>query len=110
MKGVGFQGGVELVSAPQGEHEMPSREDPKKGFLTHPQFLNGHSPGKSLGDKERRASLAEDIVSKSNYWFAGAYVNRIWGELMGQSFYSPVDDMGPKKEAGFKNVLTRLTG
>ncbi len=110
IKGVGVQGGVELVSAPQGEHEMPSKEDPKKGFLTHPQFLNGHSPGKSLGDKERRASLAEDIVSKSNYWFAGAYVNRIWGELMGQSFYSPVDDMGPKKEAVFKNVLTRLTG
>jgi hypothetical protein len=109
VKGAGVQG-VELVSAPQGEHEMPSKEDPKKGFLTHPQFLNGHSPGKNLGDKERRKSLAEDIVSKSNYWFAGAYVNRIWGELMGQSFYSPVDDMGPKKEAVFKTVLTRLTG
>jgi hypothetical protein len=109
VKGAGFQG-VELVSAPQGEHEMPSKEDPKKGLLTHPQFLNGHSPGKNLGDKERRKSLADDIVSKGNYWFAGAYVNRIWGELMGQSFYSPVDDMGPKKEAVFKGVLTRLTG
>jgi hypothetical protein len=108
-KGAGVQG-VELVSAPQGEHEMPNKEDPKKGFLTHAQFLNGHSPGKNLPDKERRKSLADDIVSKSNYWFAGAYVNRIWGELMGQSFYSPVDDMGPKKEAVFKTVLTRLTG
>src|SRR5262249_46564051 len=33
----------------------------------------------------------------------------IWGELMGQSFYQPVDDMGPKKEAVFPEVLTRLT-
>src|SRR5207237_7450319 len=38
------------------------------------------------------------------------YVNRVWGELMGQSFYQPVDDMGPKKEAVFPTVLIRLTG
>jgi hypothetical protein len=102
--------GIELISAPQGEHEMPSKEDPKKGFITHPQFLNGHSPGRNLGDEARRKSLADDIINQNNYWFAGAYVNRIWGELMGQSFYQPVDDMGPKKEAVFASVLTRLTG
>ena len=28
---------------------------------------------------------------------------------MGQSFYQPVDDMGPKKEAVFPTVLTRLS-
>lgn len=109
VKGAGIQG-VDLISAPQGEHEMPSKEDPKKGFITHPQFLNGHSPGKNQSDEVRRKSLADEIVNKNNYWFAGAYVNRIWGELMGQSFYQPVDDMGPKKEAVFASVLTRLTG
>jgi len=109
LRAAGVQG-VELTSAPQGEHEMPSKEDPKKGLVTHPQFLNGHSPGRDLGDEARRKSLADDIVNKNNYWFAGAYVNRIWGELMGQSFYQPVDDMGPKKEAVFTSVLTRLTG
>ncbi len=85
-------------------------EDPKKGLVTHPQFLNGHSPGRNLDDEARRKSLADDIVNKNNYWFAGAYVNRVWGELMGQSFYQPVDDMGPKKEAVFASLLTRLTG
>src|SRR5207248_393453 len=39
----------------------------------------------------------------------GAYVNRVWGVLMGQSFYEPVDDMGPQKQAVFPGVLTRLT-
>jgi hypothetical protein len=52
--------------------------------------------------------LARALTSPENYWFAGAYVNRVWGELMGQSFYEPVDDMGPKKEAVFAPVLVRL--
>jgi hypothetical protein len=106
----GKPGGIELFSLPRGEHEMPSPEDPKKTFLTPPRFLDGKSPGQNLSDAERRRALATAIVDTSNYWFAGAYVNRVWGELMGQSFYQPVDDMGPHKEAVFPGVLTRLTG
>jgi hypothetical protein len=106
MRQVGFQ----LVSIPRGEHEMPSKEDPKKTLVTNPRFLNGHELVKDLPDLQRRQSLANDITSRDNYWFAGAYVNRIWGVLMGQSFYEPVDDMGPQKAAVFPTVLTRLTG
>jgi hypothetical protein len=102
--------GMELFSAPRGEHEMPSSDDPKKTFLTHPRFLDGSSPGANLPDLARRQALANTITSKKNYWFAGAYVNRIWSELMGQSFFQPVDDLGPGKEAVFASVLTRLTG
>lgn len=102
--------GIELVSAPRGEHEMPSKEDPKKGLVTYPRFLDGRGPTVSAGDEARRRFLAGQIVSKDNYWFAGAYVNRIWGVLMGQSFYEPIDDMGPQKEAVYPAVLTRLTG
>jgi hypothetical protein len=102
--------GFELVSMAKGEHEMTSHEDPKKVFITPPRFLDGQSPGKNLTDQQRRRALATAIVSKNNYWFAGAYVNRVWGELMGQSFYEPVDDMGPQKQAVFPEVLTRLTG
>lgn len=108
-QGAGVQG-MELFSQPRGEHEMPSGDDPKKTLLTHPRYLDGTSPGANLGDLARRRALAEIVTSKKNYWFAGAFVNRIWGELMGQSFYQPVDDMGPKKEAVFASVLTRLTG
>jgi hypothetical protein len=102
------QVGMELFSAPRGEHEMPSKEAPKKTFVTYPRFLDGKAPSKDSGDKERRKALADSITAKSNYWFAGAYVNRVWGELMGQSFYQPVDDMGPQKEAVFADVLVRL--
>ena len=102
--------GLRLISMVRGEHEMPSKEDPKKGFQTSPCFLDGRGPRPNATDQERRRVLADQIVQKSNYWFAAAYVNRIWGELMGQSFYQPVDDMGPKKEVVFAEVLTRFTG
>jgi hypothetical protein len=100
--------GLELVSAPQGEHRMPSKSDPRQGTVTLPRFLDGRAPKEGLSDVERRKALADAVVAKQNYWFAGAYVNRVWGELMGQSFYTPVDDLGPKKEAVFPAVLTRL--
>jgi hypothetical protein len=106
----GRPGGVELISVRQGEHEMAGLQDPKKTFITPPRFLDGKPAGQSLTDRERRQALARAVTDKRNYWFAGAYVNRIWGELMGQSFYQPVDDMGPHKEAVFLSVLTRLTG
>jgi hypothetical protein len=100
--------GLQLVSLPRGEHEMPGKEDPRRGTRTDPRFLDGKSPGIGLSDRARRQALASAIVDKDNYWFAGAYVNRVWGELMGQSFYTPVDDMGPQKEAVFGSVLARL--
>ena len=87
---------------------MPGKEDPKKTALTHPRFLDGKAAGVKLTDLQRRRSLADAITSKTNPWFAGAYVNRLWGELLGQSFYQPIDDMGPQKEAVFPPVLTRL--
>jgi hypothetical protein len=100
--------GMELVSAPFGEHRMPSKTDPRQGTVTGPRFLDGQAPRPGLSDVERRRALADAVVSKQNYWFAGAHVNRVWGELMGQSFYTPVDDLGPRKEAVFPDVLTRL--
>src|SRR5206468_1619520 len=102
--------GFRLAQRPGLEHAMPSKEDPKKTITTYPCFLNGKAPPQNSNDLQRRRALADEVTSKDNYWFAGAYVNRIWGVLMGQSFYEPVDDMGPQKQAVFPSVLTRLTG
>jgi hypothetical protein len=99
---------IEIAAAPNGEHKMPSLEDPKKATTMHPRFLFGEVLPQSLGDVERRKALADAVTSKDNYWFAAAYVNRVWGELMGQAFYQPVDDMGPSKEAVLPNLLARL--
>ena len=101
--------GTELVSLPFGEHKMPNTDDPKKGATVRPRFLDGTAPvGFNLNDQKRREALAEAIVSRNNPWFAAAFVNRIWGELMGQSFYTPVDDLGPQKDAVMPEALGRF--
>src|SRR5581483_1276259 len=103
--------GLNLFSVPFGEHQMPDAADPKKTTPMQPRFLDGKGPsGFRLGDQVRRKSLADAIVYRDNPWFAGAFVNRIWGEFMAQSFYQPVDDMGPQKEAVLPAVLARLAG
>jgi hypothetical protein len=100
--------GLELFAAPKGEHEMSEKNDPNKSFTVHPVFLDGKATAKNLPDKERRQALANAVIDKNNYWFAGAYANRVWGELIGQSFYEPLDDMGPGKDVVFAPVLVRL--
>lgn len=102
--------GVQLVTLPDREHEMTSLENPETAAVMHPRFLNGEAPRKNLSDRERRTALADVLIDKQNYWFAAAFVNRVWGELLGQSFYRNVDDLGPMKEVIYPEVLTRLTG
>src|SRR5262245_40925430 len=102
--------GFSLVSLPSAECPMPGKDDPTRRSMTQPRFLDGKAAGFRLSDGQRRKSLADSITSKDNPWFAAAFVNRMWGELMGQSFYQPVDDLGPEKEAVFPTVLARVAG
>lgn len=102
--------GVQLITLPDREHRMKSALDPDKASLIHPRFLDGQAPDKNLRDRDRRQALADVLVDEKNHWFAAAYVNRVWSELMGQSFYQHVDDLGPNKPVIFPEVLTRLTG
>src|SRR5207247_9159636 len=107
--------GAELKSVGFAEHRMPDKEDPKQGTAMSARFTDGKSPKpattfRGLVDLDRRKALAEAIVSKDDPWFAGAFVNRMWGELMGQAFYQPIDDLGPEKEAFMPEVLARVAG
>ena len=43
VRGMGRLNGMALVSLPRGEHEMPSKEDPKKGLVPPPRFRIGIS-------------------------------------------------------------------
>jgi len=98
-----------LASLPAGRHRMPDLEDPKKGKVMEPKFLDGSSPpGVYLTDRERRTHLAEVITGPENFWFAAAFVNRYWSEMMGQAFCSPVDDLGPGRPVVMPDVLARL--
>jgi hypothetical protein len=100
---------LELFSVPVREHKLPDKSDPTKGTVVMPKFLNGDSPKRNLDDADRRKALADEITNPENFWFAAAFVNRVWGELMGQAFCEPVDDMGPGKDVVMPAVLKRMS-
>jgi hypothetical protein len=101
---------VKIGSKNNGEHEMPDRKDPKLAYLTYPKFLDGMAPDDpaAASDRERRKALADYLTADDNYWFAAAYVNRIWNALLGQAFYERVDDLSPKGEVVFPAVASRM--
>ena len=51
-----------------------------------------------MEDEDRRELLAKWITSPNNVWFAKSLVNRVWGELLGEGFYMPIDDLGPERK------------
>lgn len=100
--------GFTIFSALVGEHRMPDKDDPKKTYAMQPKFLTGEKPGRDLSDEGRRKQLARFVTTGENYWFHANMVNRVWADLMGQSFYNPVDNMGPLMEATYPEVLLKL--
>ena len=92
------------------EHFMPDLENPAlEGTQVDPMFfLNGRKIKSGSDDLDRRSAAADLITSRGNQWFAKAVVNRIWAELTGTAFYSPVDDIGPDREASHPAALQAL--
>jgi hypothetical protein len=92
------------------EYFMPDLEHPTaKGTKIDPQFfVNNAKPGTGLSDADRRDKVSKYITSRDNPWFARAFINRIWYELVGEGFYMPVDDLGPEREAKYPAALEAL--
>jgi hypothetical protein len=91
------------------EHYMPDLEDPSapgtkmqpKFFLTSAKLEFGST------DEERRDSAAKWMTV--NPWFATAFANRIWAELVGEGFYQPIDDIGPDRKASAPKAIAELS-
>lgn len=93
----------------QAEHYMPNLAEPNvRGTLIHPAFFadTDLKIPHSLDDMSRRETAAELITQ--NKWFATAVVNRLWSELTGTAFYTPIDDIGPDRQAVHEDALQRL--
>lgn len=92
------------------EHFMPDLQDPSaQGQLMEPVlFLTGQKLASGESDEERRATLGDWITSPDNPWFAKAFVNRVWGELVGVGFYEPIDDLGPDRPCAAPETLDFL--
>ena len=66
-------------------------EHPVTGKDVDPKFLGGESPD-IRNNEDRRAVLADWIVSPDNPYFARATVNRIWHQYFGTGIVEPYDD------------------
>jgi hypothetical protein len=94
---------------PEPEHFMPDMEDPAaQGTKMQPKFfLTSAELDYGTTDADRRGQLADWFTD--NPWFATAYVNRIWGELVGEGFYEPIDDIGPDRTANAPKAVDFLS-
>ena len=92
------------------EYFMPDLDHPSEpGTKTEPVFfVDEASVPFGTKDLDRRSSLADAMTSPENPWFARAFVNRIWAEMLGEGFYSPIDDMGPERAPQQSEVLDTL--
>ncbi|MEX0715840.1 MAG: DUF1549 domain-containing protein [Planctomycetaceae bacterium] len=92
------------------EYTMPNLDDPRaRGTPMQPVFFVDQTrTGNRLSDKDRRDELAKNLTKPENPWFARAYVNRVWTEMLGRGFYDLVDDMGPERIADSPEVLDLL--
>ncbi len=89
-------------------YKMPDQTDPKVQTVVQPRFLLGEKPHEEMKADARRVSIAAYLAyNPKNYWFARAYVNRIWSELLGDGFYD-VDSLGPDSEVIHKPVVNRI--
>lgn len=93
------------------EYHMPDLQHPNsEGKKLDPVFFLGNlKAGSGLSDLDRRKALAGYITSPGNPWFARAFINRIWGQLVGEGFYMPIDDIGPERTAHHPEALESLS-
>jgi hypothetical protein len=55
-----------------------------------------------------RQALARWMIDPRNPWFARAFVNRVWSQLLGRGFVEPVDDLRPSNAPVLGELLDRL--
>jgi hypothetical protein len=79
---------------------------PVGGRQMTPKFLGGATP--DLAGKDRRAALAEWLVSTDNPFFAPNVANRIWEHFFGVGIIEPVDDVRVSNPASNPELLDAL--
>lgn len=91
-------------------YRKPDLKDPSsQGEVVTPAFLAGQQLPQGMSDKQSRSAVATFITSKKNPYFAKAFVNRMWAELMGVGFVDPVDDLGRNRTVTYPKVFAAVS-
>lgn len=86
-----------------GKKENPVLAEAKKDS----RLLDVH--GDIYRASELRGKLAELITNPRNDFFARAYVNRVWAEMIGRGFVEPLDNFSPYADMHHASTLDFLS-
>jgi Protein of unknown function (DUF1549)/Protein of unknown function (DUF1553) len=75
---------------------------------TVPAALLDGTPLAATAGKSPRFGFADWLTARRNPYFARAIVNRVWGELMGVGFVSPVDDFRESNAPSHPELLQEM--
>ncbi|WP_411824120.1 DUF1549 domain-containing protein [Leptospira sp. 'Mane'] len=98
---------VTLYVQPKLGLRFPHTDDAPGGDLVRPKFLDGTEPKLKPGD-DRRKVFSNWLVDKKNDRFRKVMINRIWTELMGWSFFTPLDDWNADTKLQGEDILNHL--
>ena len=79
---------------------------PLDGRQMPPKFLGGEAP--DVKGKDRRAALADWVVSPENPYFAVSVANRVWAHFLGVGIVEPVDDIRVSNPASNPELFDAL--
>jgi hypothetical protein len=79
---------------------------PIDGRQMKPKFLGGEEP--NVEGKDRRAVLADWVVSPDNPYFAVSVANRVWAHFLGVGVVEPVDDIRVSNPASNPQLFAAL--
>jgi hypothetical protein len=96
---------INIVEAKQAANNR--RRLPESAKILPPKFLQGAKANVSGTDLYRPA-LADWATSPQNPFLARAYVNRVWTQLFGRGFVTPVDDMHDGNPPSHPDLLADL--
>ena len=86
---------------------FPYSDDAPGGDIVKPKLPDG----KRIiidEDDDRREVFAKWLTNTKNARFRKVIVNRIWTRMMGWSFFTPLDDWGPKTKIQGEEILNHL--
>lgn len=86
---------------------FPYSDNAPGGDIVKPKFPDGQRPFLEKGD-DRRKVFARWLTAQKNDRFRKVLINRIWTDLMGWSFFTPLDDWTPETKLTGAPILDHL--
>ena len=110
----GFYSGVTRKALPGGGTAIgdgpgADLKNPRTGLLIPARALGAATPANLTTNPDRRAALADWMVTPDNAYFAPSIANRLWAHYFGRGLVEPLDDFRPTNPPTNEPLLTDLS-